>query len=596
LTTKKLLQKTVSAYNKAPSAEAAAAELGVSVRIVRSRLSEVRANHEDITVRDPIRKGPAPVSEELLREAVNSVALYGTISGAADVLGLSPSTLQSRIKTAKQQGIEPALQGSDDARKPVVRPLPGKGKIARYYLTCAQNNTLIHEPTWAALQTGMEHDAAEMFVSTFTYNKAKDGSSKRGSRKGSDGGAQWYDERIEPYVVDEMIQLAPGLIWNGHFNNWPTASEPLSALQNYNFRNSSIFPHVRQHMTSIATSPSDAAKLQYTTGTITKRNYIQRKAGQKAEFDHIYGALIVEVNDKGQWWVRQLNTDNAGAIYDVRSDGPIVFHADGRVVRPKGTNSLVWGDIHEIHLGKVTRDLCWGDDGVLDTLRPARQVYHDLADFEFGHHNRRDPYKMFALRVVQGRGIEKEYKSTLDFLTIAGRVGVEDIIVNSNHDRHFERYLREVDWRFDLDNAEFCGTVHLSYLKALRAGASFNAMQSAIEYINGGPLRNTKWLEPGQSYVVCKNDGGGIELGFHGDQGPGGARGSLKNLSLLGRKVIIGHGHGAGILNGAWQVGVMVLDLDYAKGSPGNWSISFCVVHDNGKRQMITVFDDKWHA
>lgn len=596
MTTKKLLQRTVSSYNKHEKAEDAAAELGITLRYMRKRLAEAREHFPEIKIRpDRPKAGGVKLTDQELRDAQNQLSIFGTIAAAADAAGISAAAFSKRLKAAEQRGVAATVTGSNDATKPVVRPLPEKGKIARYILTCAQNNTLLHEPTWLALQTCADHYGAELMVSTFTYSKTRDGSGKRGSKKASDGDDQWYDDRIEPFVADAMIQLGKGLIWNGNFNNWPTASEPLSGLANYNFRNSSIFPHVRQHMLSIPTSPSDAAKLQYTTGTVTKRNYIQRKAGQKAEFDHIYGGLLVEVNDKGHWWVRQLNTDNAGGIYDVTPDGPIAFYAD-RVVRPKGTDSVIWGDIHEIHLTQQIRDLCWGAHGALDTLNPKRQVYHDLADFEFGHHNRRDPYKMFSLRVVKGKSIETEYASTLNFLKSGHRKGVEDVIVNSNHDRHFERYLREVDWRFDLDNAEFCGHIHLAYLRALRQDVSFNAMQCAVEYINGGGIKETLWLAPGQSYVVCKNDGGGIELGFHGDQGPGGSRGSLKNLSNLGRKVVIGHGHGAGIINGAWQVGVMVLELEYAMGSPGNWSISFCVIHENGKRQMLTVFDGKWHA
>lgn len=592
MTTKKELQKIASTYNRSPSLAAAAETLGIGSTTVHARLKEARA--AGITVRDVKRGAPPALTDEDCRAAVDALSVYGSHGSAAEALGIAPSTLGHRLKAAAQRDIKPKLVGSDDARQPIVRSLPPKGKIARYILTCAQNNTLLHEPTWNALQTMADHYGAELLVSTFTYNKSKDGSSKRGTKRASDDDGEWYDERIEPYAADDMIQLAYGLIWNGHFNNWPTASEPLSALQNYNYRNSSIFPHVRQHMVSIATAPGDAAKLQYTTGTVTKRNYIQRKAGQKAEFDHIYGALLVEVDHEGRWFVRQLNTDNAGRIYDANGEGTTIFSADG-VTTTKGINTIVWGDIHEIHLTPAIRDLCWASGGVIDALKPRRQIFHDLADFEFGHHNRRDPYKMYALKVVQGKSIKAEYESTNRFLWMASRPGVENVVVNSNHDRHFERYLREVDWRWDLDNAEFCGTVHLAYLKALREGVSFNAMKCAVESFNG-PIPNTLWLEPGQSYVVCKNAGGGIELGFHGDLGAGGARGSLKNLSLLGRKVVIGHGHGAGILNGAWQVGVMVLELEYAMGSPGNWSISFCVIHENGKRQMITVWDNRWHA
>ena len=38
----------------------------------------------------------------------------------------------------------------------------------------------------------------------------------------------------------------------------------------------------------------EATKFNYSTGTVTQRNYIAKKEGLKAEFHHQYGALIVD--------------------------------------------------------------------------------------------------------------------------------------------------------------------------------------------------------------------------------------------------------------------------------------------------------------
>ena len=86
----------------------------------------------------------------------------------------------------------------------------------------------------------------------------------------------------------------------------PTASNPLSGFETYSGRNSSIFPHAKLAMHSIASLQGSGAKLIYTTGTITQRNYIQKKAGILAEFHHCYGALLVEVDHEGVWKVRQI--------------------------------------------------------------------------------------------------------------------------------------------------------------------------------------------------------------------------------------------------------------------------------------------------
>ena len=195
LTAKKTLQKIASAYNRSTSLEEAAKEFNMGQTAFRRRLIEAR--EAGINVREAKRGGPAQLTDDDCREAVDAMSVYGAIGAAAEALGIAPSSLRHRLAAAAQRDIKPKLVGSDDARQPIVRPFPAKGKIARYILTCAQNNTLLHEPTWAALQTMAEHYGAELLISTFTYNKSKDGSGKRGTKRASDDDGEWYDERIE---------------------------------------------------------------------------------------------------------------------------------------------------------------------------------------------------------------------------------------------------------------------------------------------------------------------------------------------------------------------------------------------------------------
>ena len=81
---------------------------------------------------------------------------------------------------------------------------------------------------------------------------------------------------------------------------------------------------------------------------------------------------------------------------------------------------------------------------------------------------------------------------------------------------------------------------------------------------------------------------------MHGDHGPNGARGSLKNLSRIGVKNVHGHGHGPGEEEGATRVGTgSRLDLNYARGSPSGWLQADAFVHANGKRQLIFYIEGK---
>ncbi len=86
----------------------------------------------------------------------------------------------------------------------------------------------------------------------------------------------------------------------------------------------------------------------------------------------------------------------------------------------------------------------------------------------------------------------------------------------------------------------------------------------------------------------------GVELGMHGDRGPNGSRGSIKNLRRIGVKSIIGHSHTPGIEEGCYQVGTStVLNLEYANG-PSSWLNTHCLLYPNGKRTLVNIIDGKW--
>lgn len=567
----------------------AAQKLGLAESSLNSR---IRAALRSGLIDAPPVKGykDRTIPDEDLQATVDAYARFQHAGRAADHLGLSRNTYTHRRREAERLGMSARSFGNVAARAPTVRPLPEAGKIARYVLTCAQSETRLHEPTWNTLKQIADHYGAEICVSTYTYRHRQEGSAKRGTSQ--QAGEDWYDERIEPHVVDDMVELAPGLVWNGHMNILPTAVDPLSGMDNYNFRASSIFPHAKVAMKSIPTIKQDPAKLQYTTGTATLRNYIQKKAGQKAEFDHVYGGLLVEVDDTGHWWVRQLISDSKGVIYDL----DLKFAPTGLLDNNSRPEAIVWGDIHVAQLEKSHASMCWGDGGILDTLRPRRQYMHDIIDFESrSHHNRRDPLKMFELHVKGRESVAEECAQVHSFLKASARKGCTTYVVQSNHDRHLERWLKEADWRSDPVNAEFYTACAAAFMAAIRRGEYFNALEWAVK--RNGKMPRTVWLGEGESSIICRDASGGIEMSLHGDQGPHGARGSIRNLSRLGRKVCIGHSHSAGIFNGAWQTGVAAkLDMDYARGAPSAWTHSHIIVQPNGKRQMLTTFGNKWRA
>jgi hypothetical protein len=86
----------------------------------------------------------------------------------------------------------------------------------------------------------------------------------------------------------------------------------------------------------------------------------------------------------------------------------------------------------------------------------------------------------------------------------------------------------------------------------------------------------------------------GIESGMHGDKGPNGARGSIRNLRRIGVKSITGHPHSSGEDEGCMQVGTSTpLKLEYTSG-PSGWMNTDAIIYANGKRTLVNFIDGEY--
>jgi hypothetical protein len=513
--------------------------------------------------------------------------------------GLMEKQQVGRKSRGQSKEPERRFEGQVRARATRTLVVPREG-IRRHLFTCAQNDTPIFEPFWNNLQVLAAHYGADIHVARLTY--VKSGLGARGDKatvtKREDlyGGKDLtWDPRLEPYFSDDRLEIAPGLVWCGEMNILPTAVRPLSSLENYTGRKSAIFPHVKLAMESIASNAEDATKFNYTTGTVTLRNYIQRKAGLKAEFHHCYGALLVEVDANGDWFCRQINANSEGEIYDldVRVD-------DGKLTTDNRVEAINWGDIHVDEMSPMVSELAWGEGGMLDTLRPKFQFMHDVVTFMGpSHHNIKKPFMMF-LRSVQGfMDVKAEFTRAAAMLDTAMRSWCRMVSVDSNHHHHIARWLQEQDGRRDTKNIEFWLEMQRRVYKAIREDKRepnflSEALYAAAE--NPKALRSVHFLDGGESYVICADANGGIECGSHGDLGPGGSRGNTRVYTTLGRKMNKGHDHKATIMDGVYSAGTCSnLNPDWAAG-PNAWSHSHIVTYPNGKRAIITMWNDKWRA
>lgn len=513
----------------------------------------------------------------------------GNVSETARVLGISRGTVYHHLKKADLR--KPVTSGKKTGEiKETKAPLPSKG-VSRYIVTCAQNNTPVHAQLWENVLALSDHYKADIRVSRIAYNinaytaqPEKPGHEKR---NGATTAELWYDPAIQEHLSDERIELAPGLVFCGELNILPTAKRPLSDMQTYTGRKSAIIPHTKLAMESVASGKHEATKFNYTTGTVTQMSYIQRKAGQQSERHHAYGALLVEVDGEGRWFVRQLQADKAGTIYDWD-----VKVEKGKVTTGNRVEAINWGDIHEDEMDEVVRDLAWAEGGMMDQLQPKYQFMHDSLSFNRrNHHDRGDCHKMFEKFITGKESVEAEIRGLVQFLNEESyREYCKTIIVNSNHDNALERWLKEADFKRDPVNSIYYLRLQLRKYEAIaEQDAGFHIVEYAAQA--AGCFREIQWLREDESFVRV-----GINFGQHGDLGPDGARGTPMSLSRQGRPQNTGHTHKCGIIDDTWTAGTSSqLDLGYNRG-PSSWSHSHIITYPGGSRAICTMWDGRCRA
>jgi hypothetical protein len=453
------------------------------------------------------------------------------------------------------------------------RPLNAR----RYLITAAQNATPVHAPFFAALQRAAQHLGAELVVIPLRYKNPTSLAAPRDQ--------EWWAPSVVPYLFNARKKLCENLVLVGDVKTQPTASSPLSGFESLTGAESCIIGHPKMQFRSVPVPTGRFPKVLTTTGVCTAANYTDTRAGKLGEFHHFLGAVLVEIDGR-KFHLRQLNADKRdGSFIDLDT----LYTATG-VRRAPPALGLVMGDTHTRFICPQVDRATFGEGGIIETLDAQTLVFHDLIDgYATNPHHLGDPFIAQAKRRGGLGSVREEVEHVAAFLQ--ARVGKRQaIVVSSNHDNFLARWIARTDWRQDPGNAEF----YLATAQAMLASAKLTPR--GAEYVD--PFEhwmkqlagaNVRCLRLDESFKLAD-----IECSLHGHQGPNGARGSLRNLSRLGARVISGHSHTPGIQEGHYQVGTSTpLRLEYTHG-PSSWLNTHCVVYANGKRALITIIDGEW--
>lgn len=498
-----------------------------------------------------------------------------------DTMGISLPPLSSTIMP------DPYTLGdvTNVKKSPTVNMFTGKPH--RYIITTAQNATPVDDNFFKCLTTYATLTNSQILVIGTRYKNPTSVWSA------SQEGEEWWDKRIVPYLVTENKQLSPSLMVIADIKIQPTATNPLSGFDTYTGVMSGVFGHPKIQLKTIPTPNQNLPKILTTTGAITGKNYTDSKAGKKGEFHHSLGACIVEVDYDGITHIRHVHANTDGSFYDL--DKYITTKGVTEYNRIAG---LVCGDIHAEFIDPSVEAGTFSDaNSICNVLRPEVIVYHDVEDFyRRNHHHKGNHLLAFAKHHLGRNNVEEGLQITADFIDKHTRPDCTNIIVKSNHDEALNRWLREADPKQDPENAilyHYLMYHTLSNVKPTSTGFSFLdpfAFWCKNPVKQKGMLNDsTLFLGRDESFTIKD-----IEVGFHGDQGPNGSRGSIKSFTKIGPKTVIGHSHTPGIEEGVYQVGVSArLDLEYVSG-PSSWLQTHCVIYPDGKRTLIHLINGKW--
>jgi hypothetical protein len=457
-----------------------------------------------------------------------------------------------------------------------------KGTV-RYLVTSAQNATPVFKEGWESLLQAQMFYKAHLSVINYRYKNPT-------SRwTGSQNNAEHWAEEVRPFLKNERWDINPNLRVLGDIKIVPTAKDPLQGGEGYTGAESSIIGHPNLAFKTVPVPGHLMAKLMTTTGSITVPNYTDSRAGKQGEFQHVAGAIIVEV-EGGKFWLRHLNMNKRGEFIDVSTLGCKLFTPKGVQDAPS-PEALVTGDAHvRVIDNLVVRAV----KTIIAKLKPKRIFWHDLFDGLTCN-----PYQRFWEKLAHMKAgkdsVEDEIKEAAEFVVDMTPAGTESVVVDSNHDAFLRKWVDEND----VEDVGLNGGFYLSVKKFLWDAAHVedkiakvpSPFQHFMKQLTDGKGKNIRYLKEDESYAVK-----GIECGMHGHLGPNGARGSLYNLVKIGVKFIIGHVHGPGIRFGGYAVGLMgKLRMGYNRG-PSNWLQTMCLVHGDpcgGKRQLLTIIDGR---
>lgn len=358
---------------------------------------------------------------------------------------------------------------------------------------------------------------------------------------------------------------------------------PTTGLSDIGHREGSfVFASPKQSLLMESTSNEKLPHVMMTTGAITTPNYVtemymSERTAYLADMHHVMGAVYVNIFNDSEYGYTQIQTMNdAGSFVHMGQR----YHPDGKVSK-EVPEVLVCGDWHSGETDPVVKA---GTEDMIAALKPNKVALHDTFNGKSINHHEENNTIVRAQHFINNLpSLEQEVVGLRDDLEWFSKQVKEVVVVKSNHDEFLGKdYLRYAKYAKDPQNHYFS----LDLAKAMMEGK--DPLKFAVDKV-GLKAKNIRWLKRDDDFKVA-----GIQLGAHGDIGPAGTRGNIKNMRKSYGLSVTGHSHSPGIWHGAYAVGTSsLLKLGYNVG-PGNWMQAHCAVYSDGSRQILNFIKGRW--
>ncbi len=362
---------------------------------------------------------------------------------------------------------------------------------------------------------------------------------------------------------------------------------PTTGIPQFTTDGSCIVASPKQDMMPIPNSPSKTPNVIMATGACTYPNYdndlyMSDRLNKIAEFDHVCGAIIVEIEDNKIFHFRQIQMGSEGEFIDLG----IRYSPDGTVDNLTGAY-MVLGDSH---FGEHDINVLKQSKQMINSLNVNTLVLHDIfTASSITHHDVKKTLTKAIKAEEEKISLKEEAIECSDkLIELLNLVNENIYIVYSNHHCHLSRYLEEGRYAKDPTNLYYSLDLVKAFIDGYDPFEYMMRQKTDLYNIDQEDANRLKFLSKLENKKLY-----GIEISMHGDKGGNGARGSLYAYKKAFKKSISAHTHVPMINKGAWSVGTgSILDPNYVSGL-SSWMHTNCIVYPNGTRQLLNIIRNK---